>query len=88
MELNLMSDKRLGVIGIVIENRATASRVNEILSEHADIIIGRMGVPYREKEVSVISLIVDANTDQVGSLTGKLGTVPSVTVKSAMTKPK
>ncbi len=83
-----MSDKRLGVIGIVIENRASAGHVNEILSEHADFIIGRMGVPYREKDVSVISLIVDADTDQVGSLTGKLGSVPGVIVKSAITKPR
>ncbi|HOP61854.1 MAG TPA: iron-only hydrogenase system regulator [Spirochaetota bacterium] len=83
-----MSDKRLGVIGIVIDDRSSAGKVNEILSEHAEIILGRMGLPYREKDVSVISLIVDADTDQIGSLTGKLGAVPHVTVKSAITKPK
>ncbi len=83
-----MSDKRLGVIGIVIEDRASAVKVNEILSDHSDFIIGRMGVPYREKEVSVISLIIDADTDQIGSLTGKLGALSSVSVKSAITKGK
>ena len=83
-----MPDKRLGVIGIVIDDRVSAGKVNEILSEHAEIILGRMGVPYREKDVSVIALIIDADTDNVGSLTGKLGTVPHVTVKSAITKPK
>lgn len=79
-------EKRLGVIGIVIEDRQVVPQVNNILSEHADMIIGRMGLPHREREVSVISLIVDGTTDQVGSMTGKLGSVPQVTVKSALTK--
>ncbi len=79
-------DKRLGVIGIVVENRKVVLQVNQILSEHAEMIIGRMGLPHREREVSVISLIVDGTTDQMGSLTGKLGNIPHVTVKSALTK--
>jgi putative iron-only hydrogenase system regulator len=79
-------DKRLGVIGIVIEDRQVVPQVNKILSEHADMIIGRMGLPHREREVSVISLIVDGTTDQVGSMTGKLGSIPQVIVKSALTK--
>lgn len=79
-------DKRLGVIGIVIEDRQVVTQVNRILSEHAEMIIGRMGLPHREREVSVISLIVDGTTDQVGSLTGKLGNIPQVIVKSALTK--
>lgn len=81
-----MDSKRLGVIGIVIEDREAVARVNQILHEHAGMIVGRMGIPYREKEVSVISLIVDGTTDELGSLTGKLGKVPQVTVKSALTK--
>jgi len=81
-----VEEKRLGVIGIVIENREAVPRVNQILSEYANIIIGRMGLPYREKEVSVISLIVDGTTDELGALTGKLGKIRSVTVKSALTK--
>ncbi|KAF1084202.1 hypothetical protein SPSYN_02606 [Sporotomaculum syntrophicum] len=85
--LELMKlDKRLGVIGIVVENRQVVPQVNQIISEHAEMIIGRMGLPHREREVSVISLIVDGTTDQVGSLTGKLGNIPYVTVKSALTK--
>lgn len=81
-------DKRLGVVGIVVEDRHFAHEVNKIISEYADIIIGRMGVPYKEKEVSVISLIVDGTTDQIGALTGKLGNIPGVNVKSALTKNK
>lgn len=83
-----MSEKRIGVIGIVIEDRSSVSIVNQILHDHADMIIGRMGLPYREKKVSVISLIVDGDTDQLGSLTGKLGAVPHIIVKSALTKIK
>lgn len=79
-------EKRLGVIGIVIENRQVAEQVNKILSEHGDMIIGRMGLPHQEKEISLIALIVDGTTDQLGSLTGKLGSIPQVTVKSALTK--
>lgn len=78
--------KRLGVIGIVIENRQVVPHVNAILSDHADMIIGRMGLPHQEKDVAIIALIVDGTTDQVGSMTGKLGNLKNVTVKSALTK--
>lgn len=81
-----MDSKRLGVIGIVIEDPEAVSRVNQILHDHANMMVGRMGIPYREKEVSVISLIVDGTTDELGSLTGKLGKIPRVTVKSILTK--
>ncbi len=81
-----MQNKRLGVIGIVVEDRQAVPMVNDILSRHAPIIIGRMGLPYREKELSVISLIVDGSTDEIGALTGKLGNLSGVTVKSALAK--
>ncbi len=79
-------ETRIGVLGIVVENRREAApRVNEILSKHADMIVGRMGIPYREKNLSVISLIVDGTTDGIGALTGQLGALPGVKVKSALT---
>ena len=80
-----MKENRLGVVGIVIENRETVSLVNQILSHHASIIIGRLGLPYREREVAVIALIVDGSTDDIGSLTGQLGKINGVQVKSALT---
>jgi len=79
-------DKRLGVIGIVIEDRKNAGRVNEILGDFGDIIVARMGIPYRERLVAVIALIVDGTTDEIGALTGRLGAVPGVNVKSALTR--
>ncbi len=82
-------NKRLGFIGIIIENREkSAHQVNEILSDCSRFICARMGLPYREKDCSVITLIVDATTDEVGLITGKLGRLEGVSVKSALSKGK
>lgn len=77
-------EHRVGVIGIVIEDREKVPKINNILSEHSEIIIGRMGVPYRERGISVISLIVDGSTDEIGAVTGKLGGVTGVKVRTAL----
>jgi len=78
--------ERIGVIGIVVEDLNCISNVNTIISNHSDIIVGRLGIPYKEKGVSVISLVVDGTTDDIGSLTGKLGSIKGINVKSALTK--
>lgn len=79
-------EKRLGVVAIVLEDKKFADQVNDILHEYNQIIIGRMGLPYKERNVAVISLIVDASSDEVSALTGKLGRISGVTVKSALAK--
>lgn len=79
-----MIENRLGVVGIVVDDRTVANRVNQILSEYSDVIVGRMGVPCRQREVSVISLIVDGTTDEIGAMTGKIGNIKGVQVKSAL----
>ncbi len=79
-------EKRLGVVAIILEDKNFADRVNDILHEHNQIIVGRMGLPYKERSVAVISLIVDATSDEVSALTGKLGRIDGVTVKSALAK--
>ena len=79
-------DKRIGIIGIVIEDFTCVERINTILHEFAGLIVGRMGLPYRERRVSVISLIVDGTNDEISALTGKLGRVSGATVKSMITK--
>jgi putative iron-only hydrogenase system regulator len=82
-------EKRLGVVGIVIEDRkAMAGQVNQILSQHAEIIVGRMGLPYKDRQVAVIALIVDGSTDELGSLTGKLGMMKGIRVVSALKREK
>ncbi|MBN2139680.1 MAG: iron-only hydrogenase system regulator [Desulfovibrionaceae bacterium] len=76
--------KRIGIIGVVIKDREkTGPRVNELLSQYARIIVARMGLPYK-KRVNVISLIVEADTNEIGALTGKLGMLPNVQVKSML----
>ncbi|MDD4168976.1 MAG: iron-only hydrogenase system regulator [Desulfotomaculaceae bacterium] len=78
-------DERIGVIGIVVGDRDNASqRINSILSEYSEIIVGRMGIPYRERNISVISLIIDGTTDEIGAMTGKLGSIKGVHVKTAL----
>lgn len=78
--------KRIGIVGIVIEDLACTERVNAILHEYAGIIIGRMGIPYRERGVSVIALMVDGSHDDISALTGKLGRIAGASVKSMITK--
>ena len=79
-------EKRIGVVGIVIENFESANKVNIILHDFANSIVGRMGVPYRERDISIISLIVDGTSDEISAMTGRLGKVEGVNVKSALTK--
>ena len=79
-------DKRLGVVGIVVEHLSAAEEVNSALHESSDIIVGRMGIPYRERGVSIISIIVDGTGDQISALTGRLGRIHDVSVKTALTK--
>ena len=83
-----MQDIRLGFVGVVVEERAQAEHVNRILSGFGDIIRGRIGIPDHETGRSVIGLIVEGTNDQVGAMTGKLGNLPGVTVKSALTARK
>jgi len=78
-------DRRVGFVGIIIDDRKKSSdEVNHILSEFGDLIIARTGIPYKDKNCCVITLVVNATTDEVGSLTGKLGNIKGVFVKSAL----
>ncbi len=79
-------DNRIGVVAIIVENEDSVQKVNSILSSYSDLVVGRMGVPYKEKKVRVISIIVDGTTDLIGAMTGKIGRIDGVTVKSALTK--
>lgn len=79
-------DKRIGVIGIVVEDLESTGRLNEILHEYSGLIVGRMGIPYRERGVSIISIIVDGDNNDISAMTGKIGRIPHISVKSALTK--
>lgn len=78
-------DERLGFVGIVIEDRERAEEVNRVLSQYGSMIRGRIGVPDKETGLAVIGIIVQGTNDQVGAMTGRLGNLSGVTVKSAMT---
>ncbi|NLJ85908.1 MAG: CopG family transcriptional regulator [Firmicutes bacterium] len=76
---NATKKSRVGVAAIIIQDRlAAAPIVNSILSEYGDIIVGRMGIPYKDRQISVISLILDGDTDTIGAMTGKLGAIDGV----------
>lgn len=81
------AEQRLGFVGIVLERRTeTAGAVNEILSEHGELILARTGIPRASQNDGIITLVVQASTDELGRMTGRLGALPGVTVKTALTK--
>lgn len=79
---------RLGFVGIVIEDRAQAAQVNQILSGFGDIIRGRIGVPDHQTGEAALGLIVQGTNEQIGAMTGRVGNVAGVQVKSALTAKK
>ena len=79
-------EKRIGTITILVKERRQSADVNQILSEHADIILCRQGLPFRDKEVAVISLIVEGSVDRINALTGRLGRLEGVECKAVVTK--
>ena len=81
-----MSENRLAVISIIVETRDQSAGINALLSEFGDSIIGRMGLPYKQKNVSVISVVLDAPTETINKLTGKIGMLEGVTAKTLMSK--
>lgn len=76
-------ETRLAVMGIVVENPDSVERLNALLHEYASIVIGRMGMPYRERNISLISVAVDAPQDVISALSGKIGRLPGINVKTA-----
>ncbi len=79
-------EKRLATLSIFLYTKDSVTKVNNIISEYSEIIVSRMGIPYREREVSVIVLILDGDTDVIGALSGKLGNLPGLSVKTAISK--
>ena len=77
-----MEKNRIAVIGIIIENTDNVLKVNEVLHEYSDFIIGRMGIPYREENINIISIVLNAPNDKINSLTGKLGMLEGVSAKA------
>jgi putative iron-only hydrogenase system regulator len=81
-----MSDKRLAVISIIVEDRTKSESINALLTTFGSYIVGRMGVPYKEKGVSVICVIIDAPLEEINTLTGKIGMLSGVSAKTLTSK--
>lgn len=79
-------DTRISVVGIIIEDLTSIPSVNNILSEYNHVIIGRMGLPYKEKDLRIISIVIDGTTDIISAITGKIGRLQGVSVKAAISK--
>lgn len=81
-------EKRIGTALIVIEDNRDISRLNQILSSSSGIIIGRQGIPLRDRGISIISLVLEGTTDEIGALTGRLGRLNGIEIKSVLIKNK
>lgn len=79
-------DTRIALVGIIVDNINSTEKLNSILHEYREYIIGRMGVPYREKNVAIISVVIDATNDIISSLSGKLGMIEGISVKTIYSK--
>ncbi len=79
-------ETRVAVISIVVEDVASVGRLNELLHEYSAYIIGRMGIPYKAKNINIISVAIDAPQDAINALTGALGKLSGITAKAAYSK--
>ena len=76
-------ETRVAVISIIVENDDAAQKINEILHEYRGYVIGRMGIPYRTKGISIISVAVDAPQEKISALSGRIGRLPGISAKTA-----
>ena len=74
-------ETRVALVGIIVKNRENTEKLNEILHEYGEYIIGRMGVPYKEKDMSIISIAMDAPQDKISALSGKIGMIEGISSK-------
>ena len=77
---------RIALVGIIVEDMEASSAVNSVLHDYSDIMVGRMGIPYRKESVGIISVVLDAPADRISALSGKLGMIPGISVKTMYSK--
>ena len=76
-------ESRVAIISIIVEEGGDVEALNALLHEYGEYIIGRMGIPYRKRMINIISIVIDAPQDRIAALSGKIGSLPHVTVKTA-----
>ena len=81
-----MLEKRLAIISIIVGDRSVSAEINSLLSKFGDFVVGRMGIPYKERGVSVMCIVVDAPSETINTITGRLGMLSGVTAKTLMSK--
>lgn len=74
-------DTRVAIIGIILEKKDEVEKLNSILHEYSNRIIGRMGMPYKEKAINIITIVIDAPQDEINTLSGKIGKLSGITSK-------
>jgi len=79
-------ETRIAVIGIIVENPGAVEKINALLHEYSQYIIGRMGIPHRTRNLSIISVVMDAPGNAISALSGKLGMLPNVSTKTVYSK--
>jgi putative iron-only hydrogenase system regulator len=79
-------ETRVALIGIIVEDVEAVERLNSLLHDYGQYVIGRMGIPYREKNINIISVVVNAEADVISTLAGKLGMIKGVSVKTVYSK--
>ena len=77
---------RIAVVSMLVADRSVSEKINALLSEYGDWVLGRIGIPYKEKEVAVLSVVMDAPVEVTNALTGKLGRLSGVSVKALFSK--
>ncbi|MCH5262253.1 MAG: iron-only hydrogenase system regulator [Lachnospiraceae bacterium] len=81
-------DTRIALIGIIVENEECVEQLNKLLHEYGEYIIGRMGIPYRKKEINIISVAIDAPQDVINALSGKIGRLNGISAKTVYSNVK
>ena len=79
-------ENRIAMLGIVVEEERSAEALNRLLSEYKQYVVGRMGIPYRQRGINLISIVLDAPGDIISSLSGKLGMLPGISAKTLYAK--
>ena len=81
-----MEDNRVALLAIIVESPDSVEGINKVLHEYREAVIGRMGIPYKERQISIISVAVDANANTISAMAGKIGKLDGVSVKTVYSK--
>ncbi len=81
-----MAETRVALLGIVVENTDSAEKLNSVLHQYREYIVGRMGIPYHKKGINIISVAVDAPNDVISTLSGRIGMLAGVSIKTVYAK--